>query len=126
MKIGRLVVGLCLALSAVIIAQHALANESIEKMARARLGDDVIISFIQNLGPLVAGLCLALSAVAVARETMTNKSIENTAHARLGDDVIVSSTQNQAGQYDVRPVTLIDFRSERVAKLLDKGSIDAS
>jgi hypothetical protein len=112
MKFGRLAVVLCLALSAVIIAQQALANESIERMARARLGDDVIVSFMQNLGPLVAVLCLALSAVLVTREALTNKSIEKMAHARSGDDVTVSSIQDRVGQSDVMPVTLIDFRKK--------------
>jgi hypothetical protein len=98
MKVGPLVVSLCLALSAVAIAQQALANESIEKMARARLGDDVVVSFVQNLGPLVAGLCLALSAVAVAHEASTNESSKKMAPARSGDDGIVSSIQNRSGQ----------------------------
>ena len=52
MKIGRLVVGLCLTFSAAAIALHALTNESIEQMALARLGDDVVVSLTQNLGPL--------------------------------------------------------------------------
>jgi hypothetical protein len=38
----------CLALSAALIAQEALSNASIEKMVRARLGDDVIVSMIQS------------------------------------------------------------------------------
>ena len=38
----------CLALSAASIAQEALSNASIEKMVRARLGDDVIVSMIQS------------------------------------------------------------------------------
>jgi hypothetical protein len=39
---------LCLALSAALFAQETLSNASIEKMARARLGDDVIVSMIQS------------------------------------------------------------------------------
>ena len=50
MKIGRLVVGLCLALSAVAVTNEALTKKSSEKMAHARLGDDVIVSLIQNHG----------------------------------------------------------------------------
>jgi hypothetical protein len=38
----------CLALSAALFAQETLSNASIEKMARARLGDEVIVSMIQN------------------------------------------------------------------------------
>ena len=126
MKIGRLVVGLCLALGVVVIAQQALTNESIEMMARARLGDDVIVSFIQNLGPLVAGLCLALSAVAVAHEASTNKSTERVARTRLSDDVIVSPIQNRAGRYDMTPDTLINLKRKGVSEFLHEGSLDAS
>jgi hypothetical protein len=47
-KSCSLVVCLCLALSAALFAQETLSNTSIEKMARARLGDDVIVSMIQS------------------------------------------------------------------------------
>jgi hypothetical protein len=47
-KICSLVVCLCLALSTALFAQETLSNTSIEKMARARLGDDVIVSMIQS------------------------------------------------------------------------------
>ena len=40
--------GLCLALSTAAFAQQVLTNESVEKMAKARLGDDVIVSMIQS------------------------------------------------------------------------------
>jgi hypothetical protein len=40
--------GLCLALCAAAFAQQVLTNESVEKMAKARLGDDVIVSMIQS------------------------------------------------------------------------------
>jgi hypothetical protein len=40
--------GLYLALCAAAFAQQVLTNESVEKMARARLGDDVIVSMIQS------------------------------------------------------------------------------
>ena len=50
MKIGAFVGSVCLALSALAIAQEALTNDSIEKMAKARLGDDVIVSVIQSQG----------------------------------------------------------------------------
>jgi hypothetical protein len=40
--------GICLALSTAAFAQQVLTNESVEKMAKARLGDDVIISMIQS------------------------------------------------------------------------------
>jgi hypothetical protein len=39
---------LCFALSAAAFAQQVLTNESVEKMAKARLGDDVIVSMIQS------------------------------------------------------------------------------
>jgi hypothetical protein len=39
---------LCLVLSAAAFAQQVLTNESVEKMAKARLGDDVIVSMIQS------------------------------------------------------------------------------
>jgi hypothetical protein len=42
------VCGVCLALTASLFAQEALSNASIEKMVRARLGDDVIVSMIQS------------------------------------------------------------------------------
>jgi hypothetical protein len=48
MKIGSLFGWVCLALSASAIAQETLTNDSIEKMAMARLGDDVIVAMIQN------------------------------------------------------------------------------
>ncbi|HEY4051781.1 MAG TPA: hypothetical protein VGM27_33425 [Acidobacteriaceae bacterium] len=48
MKTCSFVGGLCLALSSAVFAQVTLTNDSIEKMARARLGDDVIVSLIQN------------------------------------------------------------------------------
>lgn len=48
MKIGAFVGSVCLALSASAIAQEALTNDSIEKMATARLGDDVIVTMIQS------------------------------------------------------------------------------
>jgi len=50
MKIGAFVGSVCLALCASAIAQEALTNDSIEKMAKARLGDDVIVSVIQSQG----------------------------------------------------------------------------
>jgi hypothetical protein len=50
MKIGAFVGSVCLASSALAIAQEALTNDSIEKMAKARLGDDVIVSVIQSQG----------------------------------------------------------------------------
>jgi hypothetical protein len=84
MKIGRLVVGLCLALGAAAIAQQALTNESIEMMARARFGDEVIVSFVQNFGSLVAGMCLALSAVAVACEASTRRVKQKDAARSIG------------------------------------------
>jgi hypothetical protein len=37
-----------MALSSAVFAQEALTNDSIEKMAHARLSDDVIVSLIQN------------------------------------------------------------------------------
>jgi len=40
--------GICLALSTAAFAQQVLTNESVEKMAKARLGDDVIVSMIQS------------------------------------------------------------------------------
>jgi hypothetical protein len=40
--------GLYLALCAAALAQQVLTNESVEKMAKARLGDDVIVSMIQS------------------------------------------------------------------------------
>jgi hypothetical protein len=40
--------GLYLALCAAAFAQQVLTNESVEKMAKARLGDDVIVSMIQS------------------------------------------------------------------------------
>ena len=40
--------GLCLALSAAAFPQQILTNESVEKMTKARLGDDVIVSIIQS------------------------------------------------------------------------------
>jgi hypothetical protein len=42
------VFGVCLALSTVTFAQQPLTNAAIEKLASARLGDDVIVSLIQN------------------------------------------------------------------------------
>jgi hypothetical protein len=42
------VVGFCLALSGAAIAQEVLTNDSIVKMAHARLSDEVIVSLIQN------------------------------------------------------------------------------
>ena len=48
MKSCSFVCGVCLALSIGLFAQETLSNASIEKMARARLGDDVIVSMIQN------------------------------------------------------------------------------
>jgi hypothetical protein len=48
MKIRCFAGGLCLVLSAAAFAQEVLTNESIEKMARARLGDDVIVSMIKS------------------------------------------------------------------------------
>jgi predicted aspartyl protease len=50
MKTRILVFGLCFALSTAAIAQVTLTNDSIEKMAHARLGDDVIVSLIKNQG----------------------------------------------------------------------------
>ena len=41
MKIGAFAGSVCLALCASAIAQETLTNDSIEKMAKARLGDDV-------------------------------------------------------------------------------------
>jgi hypothetical protein len=120
MKIGRLVFGLCLAMGVVAIAQHALTNESIERVARARFGDDVVASLMQNLGPLAAGLCLALSAVAVAQETFTKKST----HARFGDEVVVSLMQNH--QFELPANTLIEGNREGITQVLDGGCIDAS
>jgi hypothetical protein len=108
MKIGRLAVGLFLALGVVAIAQQVLTNESIEMMARARLGDDVTVSLIQNLGPLVAVLCLALSAAAVVREALTNESNKKMARVRSGARVTASSTQNRGGQYDGTRNNLVD------------------
>jgi hypothetical protein len=43
-----LAVGFCLALTGAAIAQEVLTNDSIVKMAHARLSDDVIVSLIQN------------------------------------------------------------------------------
>jgi hypothetical protein len=40
--------GLYLAFCAAAFAQQVLTNESVEKMAKARLGDDVIVSMIQS------------------------------------------------------------------------------
>ena len=40
--------GVCLALSTAAFAQQVLTNESVEKMAKARLSDDVIVSMIQS------------------------------------------------------------------------------
>lgn len=40
--------GLCFALSVAAFAQQVLTIESVEKMAKARLGDDVIVSMIQS------------------------------------------------------------------------------
>jgi hypothetical protein len=40
--------GLYLALCAAAFAQQVLTNESVDKMAKARLGDDVIVSMIQS------------------------------------------------------------------------------
>lgn len=40
--------GLYLALCAAALAQQVLTNETVEKMAKARLGDDVIVSMIQS------------------------------------------------------------------------------
>ena len=40
--------GLYLALCAGALAQQVLTNEAVEKMAKARLGDDVIVSMIQS------------------------------------------------------------------------------
>jgi hypothetical protein len=48
MDIRFCVVGVCLALSTVTFAQEPLTNTAIEKLASARLGDDVIVSLIQN------------------------------------------------------------------------------
>lgn len=48
MKIGLWVGVLCLGVNTVALAQETLTNESIEKMAKAGLGDDVIVSMIQN------------------------------------------------------------------------------
>jgi hypothetical protein len=44
----RFAAGLYLALCGAAFAQQALTNESVEKMAKARLGDDVIVSLIQS------------------------------------------------------------------------------
>ena len=48
MRTYALVATLIAALSIVATAQQPLTNESIEKMAKAGLGDDVIVSMIQN------------------------------------------------------------------------------
>lgn len=48
MRIATLAGGLCLALCGLCYAQQELNNESIEKMARSGLGDDVIVSMIQS------------------------------------------------------------------------------
>ena len=48
MKIRSLVSLICVAVTAAAAAQVTLNNDSIEKMARARLGDDVIVAMIQN------------------------------------------------------------------------------
>lgn len=48
MKIYAFVGGICLAAGIVTLAQDALTNDSIEKMAKAGLGDDVIVAMIQS------------------------------------------------------------------------------
>jgi hypothetical protein len=48
MGIRSFVAGACLALSTGMFAQEPLTNASIEKMASARLGDDVLVSLIQS------------------------------------------------------------------------------
>jgi hypothetical protein len=48
MKTCNFVAGLCVALSSAVFAQEALTNDSIEKMAHARLSDDVIVSLVEN------------------------------------------------------------------------------
>ena len=48
MKIPALVGLICVGMTAAAAAQVTLNNDSIEKMARARLGDDVIVSMIQG------------------------------------------------------------------------------
>jgi hypothetical protein len=47
-KVWSFFSGVCLALSATLFAQEALSNASIEKMAKAGLGDVVIVSMIQS------------------------------------------------------------------------------
>jgi len=47
-RIVSLAGGLCLALCGLYYAQQELNNESIEKMAKSGLGDDVIVSMIQS------------------------------------------------------------------------------
>lgn len=48
MRIATLVGGLCVALCGLCYAQQELNNESIEKMVKSGLGDDVIVSMIQS------------------------------------------------------------------------------
>jgi hypothetical protein len=48
MKIRSLVRLICVAMTAAAAAQVTLNNNAVEKMARARLGDDVIVSMIQG------------------------------------------------------------------------------
>ena len=48
MKISLLVGFICVGFAAAAAAQVTLNNDAIEKMARARLGDDVIVSMIQG------------------------------------------------------------------------------
>ena len=48
MKIWSFVGAACLALSAAAFAQQALTNDSVEKMVKGGLGDDVIVSMIQS------------------------------------------------------------------------------
>ena len=48
MKFRCFACGFCLALSTAAFAQQVLTNESVEKMAKARLSDDVIVSMIQS------------------------------------------------------------------------------
>ncbi len=91
MKFLSLVLTLCLLLTCVVFAQETLSNDSIQKMVKGGLGDDVIISVIQHQPgqyDLSPEALIALKKQGVSDKVLEAMSTKNSAAASTPAPVV--------------------------------------
>jgi hypothetical protein len=135
MRLATLVCGLYLALSGVCYAQQELNNQSIDKMAKAGLGDDVIVSMIQSqpgkydLTPdaMIAlkadGVSSKVLAAMAARVGPATAQAPTPANTPSFDDFDLGVYRMVKGEWIIVPTELVNWKTGGVLKTIASDGI---